>query len=189
MLRARVPHAGLRSVFPGQLPGFHPGLDTARPAAVLMVAALAVPGAGLPGDTGCSILCRRGLAGRSAWQNYKHAWEAKGERFDLASFAPPPVPTDQNFFETPLWNDLHFVETNGVVGWSDKDWGSRVIFRHLWPQQITSPQPRQLGRRHSAWTWPRGRRITAAAITCSPPRSGLAHQLLSHRQRAADTCR
>ena len=41
--------------------------------------------------------------GRQAWQSYKRAWEAKGERFDLASFVPPPVPDDQNFFETPLW--------------------------------------------------------------------------------------
>ncbi|MGO8931434.1 MAG: hypothetical protein ACLQU3_31655 [Limisphaerales bacterium] len=66
--------------------------------------------------------------GRSAWQAYKRAGEAKGERYDLASIAPPPVPADQNFFETPLWSDLHFVETNGVVGWSDEDRNKRVIF-------------------------------------------------------------
>jgi hypothetical protein len=60
--------------------------------------------------------------------NRKHAWEAKGERFDLASFVPPPVPNDQNFFETPLWNDLHFVKTNGVNVWDDTDRGSHVIF-------------------------------------------------------------
>ena len=66
--------------------------------------------------------------GRRAWLNYRHAWEAKGERFDLASFVPPPVPNDQNFFETPLWSDLHFVQTHGKDVWDDTDWGSHAVF-------------------------------------------------------------
>jgi len=66
--------------------------------------------------------------GRSAWQDYKRAGEAQGERFDWASLAPPVVPNDQNFFETPLWNDLHFVETNRVAEWSDTNWQNRIIF-------------------------------------------------------------
>jgi hypothetical protein len=66
--------------------------------------------------------------GRHAWLNYKHAWEAKGEHFDLASFVPPPVPDDQNFFETPLWKDMHFVESNGTNVWSDTNWASHDIF-------------------------------------------------------------
>jgi hypothetical protein len=66
--------------------------------------------------------------GRHAWQDYKRAGEANGERYDWISLAPPAVPPDQNFFETPLWNDLHFVETNGVVAWSDEDRQKRVIF-------------------------------------------------------------
>jgi hypothetical protein len=66
--------------------------------------------------------------GRRAWQDYKRAGEAKGERYDWISLAPPPVSADQNFFETPLWSDLHFVETNGVVVWSDEDRQKRVIF-------------------------------------------------------------
>jgi hypothetical protein len=37
-----------------------------------------------------------------AWQHFKHEWEAKGERFDFASFIPPPVPDDQNFALTPI---------------------------------------------------------------------------------------
>lgn len=41
--------------------------------------------------------------GWHAWQKFKHAWEAKGERFDLASIVPPPVPDDQNFAMAPLW--------------------------------------------------------------------------------------
>jgi len=35
--------------------------------------------------------------GKRAWENYKSAAEARGERFDLASLVPP-VPDDQNFF-------------------------------------------------------------------------------------------
>ena len=37
-----------------------------------------------------------------AWHQFKHEWEAKGERFDFASFIPPPVPVDQNFALTPI---------------------------------------------------------------------------------------
>ena len=40
--------------------------------------------------------------GKRAWENYKHEWEAKGERFDLASVVPVPVPTEQNFAMTPI---------------------------------------------------------------------------------------
>jgi hypothetical protein len=66
--------------------------------------------------------------GRHAWQDYKRTGEAKGERYDWVGMAPPPVPADQNFFETPLWNDLHFVETNRVTTWSWTNWVDRVIF-------------------------------------------------------------
>ena len=38
-----------------------------------------------------------------AWKNFKSGWEAKGERFDLASIVPPPVPDDKNFAMTPFW--------------------------------------------------------------------------------------
>jgi hypothetical protein len=40
--------------------------------------------------------------GRHAWEKFKREWEAKGERFDFASFVPPPVPDDQNFALTPI---------------------------------------------------------------------------------------
>jgi hypothetical protein len=66
--------------------------------------------------------------GRSAWRDYKRAGEAKGERFDWVGMAPPAVPSDQNFFETPLWTDLHFFETNRVPVWNDTNWENRVIF-------------------------------------------------------------
>jgi hypothetical protein len=79
--------------------------------------------------------------GRRAWQSYKRAWEAKGERFDLASLAPPPVPNDQNFFETPLWADMHFVSSNRSTVWSDTNWGNRVIFTTGCPKNTPAPSP------------------------------------------------
>jgi hypothetical protein len=35
--------------------------------------------------------------GKRDWEHFKHAAEAKGERFDLSSFRPSAVPDDQNF--------------------------------------------------------------------------------------------
>ena len=40
--------------------------------------------------------------GKRAWENYKREAEARGERFDLASVVPPPVPDDQNFYSAPI---------------------------------------------------------------------------------------
>jgi len=40
--------------------------------------------------------------GKHTWEKFKHEWEAKGEKFDLASLAPPVVPDDQNFALTPV---------------------------------------------------------------------------------------
>ena len=40
--------------------------------------------------------------GKHAWDQFKHQWEAKGERFDFVSVVPPPVPDDQNFALTPI---------------------------------------------------------------------------------------
>lgn len=57
--------------------------------------------------------------GRHGWQQFQREWEAKGERFDLARLIPPPVPKEQNFFETPLWQDLRWVETNRAEVWKD----------------------------------------------------------------------
>ena len=40
--------------------------------------------------------------GWHAWNQFKHQWEAKGEKFDRQSVIPPSVPDDQNFALTPL---------------------------------------------------------------------------------------
>jgi tetratricopeptide (TPR) repeat protein len=42
------------------------------------------------------------LRGSGNWAKYIREWEAKGERFDFASFIPKPVPDDQNFALAPV---------------------------------------------------------------------------------------
>ena len=44
--------------------------------------------------------------GKRAWENYKHEWEAKGEKFDWQVFVPPSVPDDQNFFTAPIFKKI-----------------------------------------------------------------------------------
>ena len=53
--------------------------------------------------------------GKRAWENYKHELETKGEKFDFASFVPPPVPDDQNFALTPVVASSysHVMDKNG----------------------------------------------------------------------------
>jgi len=77
--------------------------------------------------------------GRRAWQSLKHEREAHGEPLDLSRLVPPPVPDEQNFFSTPLWNDLHFVRTNDRITWSDTNWGSHVIFSAFGPGNGNAP--------------------------------------------------
>ena len=45
-------------------------------------------------------------AGRSRWENWKAKWEAKGEKFDIASVVPPKVPDDQNFAKSQFFAPL-----------------------------------------------------------------------------------
>jgi hypothetical protein len=92
--------------------------------------------------------------GRRAWQDFKREREAKGERFDLASFIPPTVPNDQNFFETPLFSDLHFAETNRMSDWNDTPGHSRVIFDVFGPKGNNAPSP---------GGWPKAQRVDLAA--------------------------
>ena len=92
--------------------------------------------------------------GRHAWQSYKRAREAKGERFEWASLAPPPVPNDQNFFETPLWTDLRFVETNRGMAWREVDRPEHIIFSAYGPTGQGAP---------STGSWIKGQRVDLPA--------------------------
>jgi tetratricopeptide (TPR) repeat protein len=53
--------------------------------------------------------------GWHAWNQFKQAWEAKGEHFDFASAVPPPVPDNQNFAMTPVVASsyLFILDKNG----------------------------------------------------------------------------
>lgn len=44
--------------------------------------------------------------GKRDWENYKHKWEAKGEKFDWQAFVPPNVPADENFFCAPIFTNM-----------------------------------------------------------------------------------
>jgi hypothetical protein len=92
--------------------------------------------------------------GRHAWKSYRRVWEAKGERFDWASLSPAPVPSDQNFFETPLWSDLHSSATNRSTTWSDAQDERRVIFSAYGPTGKDAP---------GTGGWLRSRRVDLTA--------------------------
>jgi len=44
--------------------------------------------------------------GKRDWENYKHKWEAKGEKFDWQAFVPPSVPDNENFFTAPIFTNM-----------------------------------------------------------------------------------
>jgi len=60
--------------------------------------------------------------GHYAWKNFQQAAAAKGERMDLASIIPPPVPDAENFAMAPLfeglrnWMDREYVRTHTGPG-------------------------------------------------------------------------
>jgi len=76
--------------------------------------------------------------GKSAWEKFKREWEAKGERFDLASFVPKPMPPEQNFFATPFWASLDYERNPQTqeVKWKDTNGWQRT-------QQLDIYGPRQ----------------------------------------------
>lgn len=65
--------------------------------------------------------------GKHAWESYKREWEARGEKFDLADFIPPPVPDDQNFAMTPLLKPLFDFKQIGLeMHWDDTNAVNRI---------------------------------------------------------------
>ena len=52
------------------------------------------------------LITEENWRGKRAWENYKHAGEAKGEKFDWQAFVPPSVPDDQNFFTAPIFTNI-----------------------------------------------------------------------------------
>ncbi len=68
--------------------------------------------------------------GKHAWDKYKNEWEAKGEKFDLKDFIPPPVPDDQNFAMTPFLAPLFDLNPKPLLPgqslWRDTNGYNRV---------------------------------------------------------------
>jgi hypothetical protein len=93
--------------------------------------------------------------GHRAWENYKRQSQAKGAKFDRASFIPPPVPDGQNFAMTPFLVPLFDFEpetqqrrdTNGlrrIDEWVSKTDATGADFK-------SSGQPRT-----NSWSRPAG---------------------------------
>ena len=85
--------------------------------------------------------------GKHDWEKYKREWEAKGEKFDFASFVPPPVPDDQNFAMTPLLAPLFDFNPeplqSGQSRWRDTngyarltDFASGLFAMGTWHQEL-----------------------------------------------------
>lgn len=53
--------------------------------------------------------------GRTAWNNFRHEWEARGLVFELDKIVPPPVPASENMYEAEPWNGFHFIRSGGIV--------------------------------------------------------------------------
>ena len=66
------------------------------------------------------LVAEENWRGKRDWEKYKAEGEAKGEKFDLASFTPKPVPPEQNFYATPFLAPLLDYEiVSGEVRWHD----------------------------------------------------------------------
>ncbi|MDC0219392.1 hypothetical protein OAL58_05335 [Verrucomicrobia bacterium] len=63
----------------------------------------------MTGLVGLAVLIYTGeaLRGKSAWENFKKEWEAKGEMFDYKQIIPKPIPSEKNFAHIPLLKPLH----------------------------------------------------------------------------------
>jgi hypothetical protein len=64
------------------------------------------------------------IRGSSAWNKFKRAEEANGEKFAIADYMPPAVPDEQNFAMTPLLRTtFDYVHTTNGIRWRDtKAW-------------------------------------------------------------------
>ena len=106
--------------------------------------------------------------GWHAWQKFKQAWEAKGEKFDMADVTPPPVPEDQNFALTPIVvssyeatldkaghevrpRNTNVVDRLSMITWRDNHWAkipqsdgwqaSKKSDLKAWQAYFRSPPP------------------------------------------------
>ncbi|XHR27931.1 MAG: hypothetical protein ACFUZC_18625 [Chthoniobacteraceae bacterium] len=63
---------------------------------------------------GLLVIAEENIRAKWLWDRYKRQAEARGERFDLAAFAEPAVPDEQNFYMTPLLKPV-VTDTNAAA--------------------------------------------------------------------------
>lgn len=49
--------------------------------------------------------------GRSAWNNFRQEWEARGVEFAADKILPPPIPAAENMYEAEPWKGFHFTKS------------------------------------------------------------------------------
>ena len=97
---------------------------------------------------------------KRAWENYRRAAEARGERFEVAALVPP-VPDDQNFFYAPIVAEtlkLARAENTDGVSLHGVNFASRLnfnIYRGEMAYWITNGGNWQKGRLFDLKEWQR----------------------------------
>ena len=96
--------------------------------------------------------------GWHAWNRFQRHWEAQGERFDLASVVPPPVPDDQNFALTPVVaSSYNFILD--PTGHKIRPSLTNIINQMAMDYDVQSP-----GANIDNKSWPLGKRTDLAAL-------------------------
>ena len=89
----------------------------------------------------CLFYLEEDVRGKWGWSKFRHAEEAKGEKFAVSDFVPPPVPDDQNFALCPLLRSI-FDYTHGTNG---PIWRDTNAWQHLWSISLRELPDRVLG--------------------------------------------
>jgi hypothetical protein len=75
----------------------------------------------------CLFYLEEDVRGKWGWSKFKHAEEAKGEKFAVSDFAPPAVADEQNFAMCPLLRPaFDYTHTTNGERWRDTN-----AWRHL----------------------------------------------------------
>jgi hypothetical protein len=89
--------------------------------------------------------------GKHNWDQFKHDWEARGERLDAASAIPPAVPDDQNLSLAPVfdavnklmnekWRAQHRNPQQGRDG-DQREWDTNLVNRLEMPLSENGEDP------------------------------------------------
>lgn len=101
--------------------------------------------------------------GRWAWNRFKRALEANGEKVNWQSFVPPPVPDDQNFAMTPLLKPILDYEFRPSGAHQQTHWRDTNGANRLWSLSLHRPEVTTSGPPAIRAEWRTGKRIDLAA--------------------------